>query len=347
MMKRIAVCVAVLSALCAGSSFASDNDLSQAFGDLSGAVQSKAIKSVRPPSSGGGEPVRIISWNVRTFGRRVKEERAAAFDSILSRLFNQNRNAKVLAIQEVSNEGGNTHFDEMLPGEDSRWNPSFDNTEDSQDNAFYTREGVEVDCERFVFDSGSAKSKHPARAAHMRIGDFDFTIVTLHLAFKNGDADDSRRELRHALNWLKTYLADKGNDPDVILAGDFNLPTRAGKTRSVRSSEGKWAPIEDTIDTYPEFKEGGLVALVDDLTSRRKGTPANNYDHFLLTKDALEEYVDGSAEAVDDESINRIEGQRGINASDHLPISARFRTGGSGADGRVIHLDGPGRFCEQ
>lgn len=348
MTKRIAVCVAFLSALCAAPSSASEQDLGQAFSELGGAIKSRPIQSARPPSSGGGEPVRILSWNVRTFGRRIKEERAAAFESILSRLFSENRNTKVLAVQEVSNEGGSTNFDAMLPGRDARWAPSFQNTSDSQDNAIFAREGAEVHCEKFVFDVGSAKSKHPARAAHIRIGDLDFTLVTLHLAFKNGDADDSRRELRHALNWLKKYLAEKTNDPDVILAGDFNLPTRAGKQISVRASEGKWAPIEDTLDTYPEFKDGGLVALVDDLTSRRQGETANNYDHFLITGDlAREEYVEGSAGVVDDETINRVEGQRDVLASDHLPISARLRTGGQGADGRLIHLDGPGTFCEQ
>jgi exonuclease III len=365
MSKRIAVCAVLLSALIGSASAqplalgpassddtpsfsGSGTDLGQAFGELGGALKARPIKSVRPPSSGGGEPIRIISWNVRTFGRSVKEERAAAFDSILSRLFSENHNAKVLAIQEVSNEGGSTNFNEMLPGGDSRWNPSFDNTEDSQDNAFYTQTGVQVDCEKFVFDSGSAKSKHPVRAAHMRIGDLDFTILTLHLAFKNGDADDSKRELRHALNWLKGYLADPTNDPDVILAGDFNLPTRAGKAQSVRSSEGKWSPIEDVLETYPEFKDGGLVALVDDKTSRRKGEAANNYDHFIVTKDLYnEEYVVGSAGIVPTSTINRVEGQRGVMASDHYPISARFRIGGEGGDSRVIHQDGPGRFCEQ
>ncbi|MBI5210199.1 MAG: hypothetical protein HY927_09545 [Elusimicrobia bacterium] len=341
----------------AGPGAGFEKDVGKAFDDLSNATKAGALGKGTQDQAPAPQPLRIISWNIRVFGRGVKPEREAAVDSILERMFSEGHSGKVLAIQEVANEGGEGKFDEALPGKDSSWTPSFENTADSQDNAFFVRTGVEVDCERFLFKEGSLKSLHPARVAHVRVGDLDFTIVTLHLSFRNGDPQDSKRELRHVLRWLREYLSDPANDPDVVVAGDFNLPTRRGKESSARSREAAWTPIEDIIEDYPEFRRGPaagqdapgkteLFALVDDLTSRRKGEPANNYDHFILTGDLYrEEYVEGSAGVVEPALIERAEGRHDVVASDHFPISLRLRTGGAGNDGEPIRPDGPGRLC--
>ncbi len=326
------------------------------------ARQARPLGTIRPEDAlGHGEPIRIVSWNLMNFGDGIAVERLKAYKSILEHMFTDSRSAKVLAVQELgSKERGAEKFGDLLPGKEGRWNIGFGDTDDFQDNGFFTRKGIVVNCQKTLFKEGSAKSWHPARLGHMRAGNFDFTMVTVHLAFGKDQPGRTQREMKYVLDWLKEYLADPKNDPDVIITGDFNLPTRKGKEGSRRSSQGKWTPIEDIIDEYPEFrseteangngvrKPTALYALVDDQTSRADGEPANNYDHFLLTGDAFdEEYVEGSAGMIPPKFIHRVEGSRDVVVSDHYPITARFRSGGPGNNGKVILPDGPGPVCEE
>ncbi|MFH2205127.1 MAG: endonuclease/exonuclease/phosphatase family protein [Elusimicrobiota bacterium] len=299
---------------------------------------------------------RILSWNVQTFGD-IKPEREAAYE-MLGQMFSSQRSSKILAVQEVANDKGSDKFSELLPGGEDRWNTNFQNTNDSQDNGFYVQKSVQVDCEEFLFaradENGDHRSrddraKHPARAAHMRVGDFDFTLITLHLTFKGGKTDASAEELKHILRWLEDYFDNPENDPDVILAGDFNMTTRAGAT------SGSKAALEDIIEQFPTFRraydaEGKrvrkpteLIALVDAPTSRYKGEARNNYDHFIVSGDVFdEEFVSGSAGPIPASFIEAAEKKHDVYVSDHMPISAGFLSTGAGNDGEAIRSDQPG-----
>jgi len=295
---------------------------------------------------------RILSWNVQTFGK-LKPEREAAYE-MLGEMFSSKRSSKVLALQEVANDKGSDTFSDLLPGGGKRWNKSFQNTSDSQDNGFYTQKSVEVECDEFLFareneDGGydrDDKAQHPVRAAHMRVGDFDFTLITLHLTFKGGDTNASGEELKDILRWLENYFDNPENDPDVILAGDFNMTTRAGATSSRKVT------LEDIIEQFPTFqrtydadgkrvpKKTELIALVDAPTSRHKGETKNNYDHFIVSGDVYdEEYVGGSAGPIPAAFIEAAEKAHDVYVSDHLPISAGFLSKGTGNDGETIRSD--------
>lgn len=296
---------------------------------------------------------RILSWNVQTFGK-INPERQAAFE-MLSEMFSTQRSSKILAVQEVANDTGSGKFSDLLPGGEERWNKTFQNTNSAQDNGFFTQKSVIVNCEEFLFaredEDGEwrrrrGKAMNPARAAHMRYGDFDFTLISLHLTFQKGDTSASAEEFRNVLRWLEDYFDNPDNDPDVILAGDFNLTTRAGASKS-----GK-PVIEEIIEDFPTFRrtynaEGEhikrateLYALVDVPTSRFKGAPRNNYDHFIVSGDVFnEEFMQGSAGPIPSNFIEAAEKAHNVYVSDHLPISAGFISKGLGNNGQAIHLD--------
>ena len=346
-----------------GAPAALDGAVNAALGDIrAGAAASQIGKRISAEKAGPaqGPTFRILSWNVQVFGKGMKPKRKEAYQKLLEHSFSNNRNVRVLAIQEVVNADMARYIDGMMPGPDNRWEPSMDDSKDSQDNLFFVRNDVAMDCDHPLFSgSGSReKSLHPARVAHMRAGDFDYTIITLHLTFGHGSPDGSRRELRHVLDWAQQYLRKSDSDPDLIIVGDFNLPTAAGKEESLRSKEKGWHPIDGIIGEYPAFRrdadaEGNrkpknteLVPLVDDRTSRNKGEPANNYDHFIVTGDLFdEEYVQGSAGVVPPNFIESIQSKEHVLMSDHYPISAGFRMSGTGNDGRPIRLDGAAAAC--
>ncbi len=280
-----------------------------------------------PPAAAGGagEVFSIVSWNVQTFGTRIKAARRQASADVIARIFGDPK-ALVFAAEEIAN----AKAADTLKGElerAGRWTADFEDSSDSQDNGFFVRSGARVECSGFLYGD-RALSRHPARAAQIRVGDLDFTLVTVHLAYVHGHADASIEELRAVLRWVQGELARRGADPDVIIAGDFNLPTRAGKRASERSGRGDWTPVEDVLDEFPGLQ---MTALVDEPTSRERGQPANNYDHFIVSRHLLETaYVQGSARRLPESVVEDVEAQDGAQVSDHFPIEARLRSSGPG-----------------
>jgi len=289
---------------------------------------------------------RIISWNVQTFGGNISPAREKAYGQLLDHMFSGSRSSKILAVQELANEAGANTFSKNLPGGADRWNPSFQNTNSSMDNGFFTQRQVGVHCEQFMYakrgEDGRWRSdpdriKHPVRVSHMQMGSFDFTLVNLHLTFKGGDSNASIGEFQHVLAWLSDYFADPDSDPDVIISGDFNLDAN-----TLRAVVQQWPQFRYEYDEQGQVvpKSSMLIALIEEPTSRSRGVPVNNYDHFIMTGDVFfEEYVDGSAGAVTPRLLESIERENDVYVSDHLPVSAGFFSSGLGNDGKPISPD--------
>jgi hypothetical protein len=123
-------------------------------------------------------------------------------------------------------------------------------------------------------------------------------------------------------------LDTPGADPDVIICGDFNTPsTASGQT----GSHG--ITLDAVIDDDGRFTHNrALHVLVDEKTSRtspKKGSvPANNYDHFVISDDCLEEFL--LARRMDPRMVTDNDGEPDPRTSDHYPIFALFRTQGDG-----------------
>lgn len=330
--------------------------LSEGYSALTGEVkEGSAPLNERAATPKARRPVvRIISWNVQAFGANVSPEREAAYSEVLGQMLSETRTARILSFQEISNGTGAAKIGAMLPGGSERWNTSFNNTNGAMDNGFFTEREVGMGCERSLFAHQDENGRwqrdreyamHTPRAAHMKVGDFDFTLLTIHLTFGSGNTGESARELTNILDWVARYLAQPGADPDVIITGDFNMPTKKGRTKP------GWS-VEDVLARHPTFGSADpsgsavgpreFMALVDAPTSRnREGAPVNNYDHFLMTGDAYnEEYAKSSAGVVPNEFMRAIEERHGVLVADHLPISAGFYTSGTGNDGNAITADG-------
>ncbi len=250
---------------------------------------------------------------------------------------------QLLSAQEVSGDGNSEVLRGLLPGGTDDWSASFVDTTDTQDNGFWFRDGVEIDSERTLFatsmtDSAGrlitdpARAVHPPRSAHYRVNDFDFTLITTHLTFAGGDTSESAREMGVLLDYLDEYFKEPGHDPDVIISGDFNIPSR------LSGQSGSGGIILDQIfEQDPRFQVGErrFAVTVHEPTSRRSlangGVPANNYDHFVVSADVLEELV--QARRVDTTILTAsAEDPEQRLTSDHFPVVAFFRTVGAGVE---------------
>lgn len=281
------------------------------------------------PAAPAGETARVVSWNVQAVGRSLPRKRKEALRLAVSRLL-AGQTPTVFAAQEVANDAGSRALTRMLPDEGRGWTVSFQNTSAPMNNAVYAGPGVVVACGGNLELEGVV---HPPHMAHVSVGAADFTLVSVHLTYAKGDASASLAELDRILAWAREQAARPGVDPDFVIAGDFNLPTRKGKVASARAGSQAWTPLEDALGD-------DFVPLVDEPTSRSgRGGAANNYDHFLVSSDfAAEELLD--AGVLDVAAVHAAESEGGSRTSDHYPIALGLRVAGAGRDGRPIALDG-------
>jgi uncharacterized protein (TIGR03437 family) len=132
------------------------------------------------------------------------------------------------------------------------------------------------------------------------------------------------------LDYLDEYFATPGHDPDVIISGDFNVPSRLGG----QTGSGDIV-LDQVFEEDPRFQTGErrFVVLVHEPTSRKSlangGVPANNYDHFVVSADVLEELVLARRVNTDVLTDNADDPEQRLT-SDHVPIVAFFRTRGAG-----------------
>jgi uncharacterized protein (TIGR03437 family) len=283
----------------------------------------------------------IISWNIQVGGTSVTpgSARPPMVKAALGSMFGGSY--QIMAAQEIPNSESAEFLRTLLPGGSSVWDSAFTDTTDSMDNSFWYKSSTLLrdsflllttdrrdSTGRVITDE--ARALHPPQVAQYEIGDFDFTLITLHLTFADGDTAESVREFRAILDYLDWYFNQPDHDPDVIVCGDFNTPSMlSGQT----GSDG--ITLDEVFDSDPRFQTGErrFAVTVHDATSRSPaasgGGPARNYDHCAVSADAMEEFV--QARRVSTNILtDHPEDPEARLTSDHFPIVAFFKTRGEG-----------------
>ena len=274
-------------------------------------------------SCGSGEAsettARIDTWNLEWFGALGRDEDdIRQIAAIVSEL-----EIDVLALQEITCPCAMERLAAELPGYEYFISPQrlpqklalLWNTE-RVDEVRFDRDAY--DALRRVADTGLDRELRQPLVFRMEIGEFDFTLVVVHL--KSIPEAERSVEIRNiqfdALNsWLRRELGAGSADRDIIIAGDFNAYTggisserllAAGlvefATADLPSGEYSniWYDREgsrnlsliDQIAVTPELRRGELVGA----------EPIRNWDAEIEPR-RYEERI-----------------------SDHLPVVAVFRT---------------------
>jgi endonuclease/exonuclease/phosphatase family metal-dependent hydrolase len=246
---------------------------------------------------------------------------------------------QLLVAQEVPSTESAALMTTMLPGGSRDWRSAFFDTTDTMDNGVWYRSGITMrDAFPLFVTSGRdsagrlvpdlTRTTHPPVVAQIEAGDFDFTLINLHLTFADGDTTQSTNELRQVLNYLDWYFAQPDHDPDVVVCGDFNTPSAlSGQTGR------NGITLDAVFDQDPRFQVGErrFVVTVHQPTSRSPasngGLPANNYDHCVLSADTMEEFIQARRVATTILTDHPDDPEERLT-SDHFPIVAFFRTRG-------------------
>ena len=283
----------------------------------------------------------LISWNIQVGGTSTAPgaDRPPMVKAALASMFSGTY--QILAAQEIPNAESADLLRTLLPGGVSTWQASFSDTTDSMDNGYWYRTGITLRDAFPLFVSGqedaggrfvpdTTRTTHPPVVAQFEAGNFDFTLINLHLTFADGDTSESVRELRHVLDYLDWYFNQPEHDPDVLVCGDFNIPS------ALSGQTGRGGITLDSVfDRDPRFQSGErrFVVTVHQPTSRSSaasgGGPASNYDHCMLSADTMEEFV--QARRIDTSILaNHPEDPEARLTSDHFPVVAFFKTRGEG-----------------
>lgn len=206
---------------------------------------------------------KITSWNVKNFGKRASvspeyEDRRTAMKSLLNSLA-----PDILAVQEILSKKSASVFRDMA-GENFSYNCSKFSGTRHQGNCVYWNN------KRFRIKeviTPELDTQHPPVAVYLedKKTGFDFFMISVHLKF--GKSIHERiNELDRIIGFIRDEIIPC--DPDVIIAGDFNLPV-------------------EVIKNY--LPEKDFTCYIGDLTSRnREGNGASNYDHFIVSAAVVE-----------------------------------------------------------
>jgi len=247
------------------------------------------------PPKAGVQSVRIATWNLRKFSERAAPDLVAIADIIRQADFH------LLAIQEVQQEGQAVQRLRRQLNEPWRHVIS-PRTGNNERYAFlYRADVVEPLGEGQLLESAGVLNRAPF-AMSFKAGQFDFTLVTVHLWY--GDANfNQRRQLEvQALAGLAQRIAAGSSEKDLIVLGDFN-----------------------------EFRSGGNLHYFDNMGwSRLIAEPTNLgstevYDNLLINRGFTREYAGRSGVVRFDETrfANDDATARDL-VSDHRPAWADF-----------------------
>ena len=186
-----------------------------------------------------------------------------------------------------------------------------------QNLAILYKTGVSVTNPQFIAGSDDNNSQlRKALTADVRVGQFDFKIIALHL--KSGRTSANRetrsRQATVIANFIATATA--GPEKDVLVVGDYNMiPDQDAVNFTAMNPSGflRFVSSEDL---------SGQISHISDATT---GT-GSLLDGYAISKDYTQEYIEGSLQIVPLPRILKITlTEYGRNYSDHFPLAARFR----------------------
>lgn len=154
-----------------------------------------------------------------------------------------------------------------------------------------------------------------ALTADVRVGQFDFKLIALHLKSGRGSAERQTRSRPALVVSHFIQLAMGGAEKDVLVLGDYNMiPGQDEQNFADMNPAGfvRFVSSEELVGQFSHIGSGG--------------TPGNLLDSYAISATQTREYIEKSLRIVRaDQVMGRTLAQFDAEVSDHLPMVARFR----------------------
>lgn len=263
---------------------------------------------VGPPTT-EGDVLRVAAFNIQVFGK-TKAGKPDVMD-VLARTVREFDIVVVQEVRDATESVADTFLDRINSDDGPRYamveGPRVGRTSSKEQYVIYYRPStVEFLSSLTVADPDDVFEREPL-AATFRAGEFDFTLVAIHIK-----PDDAEAELAALADVAGSLLADNSSEQDIILLGDFNADCRYfdedDGAHPLRAPEFNWL-IENDWDT---------TTSATDCT----------YDRIIVPEaTAGGEYIDGSAAVFYFDSEYGLEDEDFVRrVSDHYPVFAEFET---------------------
>lgn len=195
----------------------------------------KRIAAAKIPSSKIDETLNIATWNIREFGKKRRSEAAIHY---IAEVLGQFDLIGVVELRDDLTDLGRVLkilgpywravYSDMIPdpgGNRERVAYLYDkravviNGLAAEANEPRAKKG-------FEYLPGTSFWRAPYLAS-FKAGNFDFVVLTTHVRW--GDSEAARRgELEMLANWIEAKRLEKtSEDKDLIVMGDFNIPSRS------------------------------------------------------------------------------------------------------------------------
>ncbi len=208
------------------------------------------IAAAKIPSSKIDETLNIASWNIREFGKARRSEVAVHYIAEILGQFD------LIGIVELRDDL--TDLGRVLKILGPYWRAVYsDMIPDAGGNR--ERLGFIYDKRAVTFNGLAAEANAPRkkqgeeyltdesfwRAPYMasfKSGSFDFVVLTTHIRW--GDSEAKRRdEIQRLANWIEAKRQEKSaEDKDIIVMGDFNIPSQNDALFKAITSHGLQIP---------------------------------------------------------------------------------------------------------
>lgn len=193
------------------------------------------IRAAKIPSSKIDETLNVATWNIRAFGKRARSDAAIHYIAEILGQFD------LISIVELNEDLGDLKRVLAILGPE--WRAVYSGVApDGGGNG--ERIGFLFD-RRAVTFNGLAASAIPPRVkvgneyliqdrfwwrlpylASFRSGNFDFVMVAAHIRWGDNEAD-RQGELELLGRWVDDFRrSEQATDRDLIVVGDFNIPSR-------------------------------------------------------------------------------------------------------------------------
>jgi endonuclease/exonuclease/phosphatase family metal-dependent hydrolase len=159
-----------------------------------------------------------------------------------------------------------------------------------------------------------------ALTAKIRIGNFDFVLIGVHL--KSGRTASSRAKRTRQCSAIADFIEQSvaGNEKDVLVLGDYNMIPRSGATRNDEANFVALSPTNFLRFVSSDFLSGRTSHI-----SGCKPLRGNLLDGFAISRTFTREFIAGSTRMVSVSKLGTNCASFKQNISDHLPLVSEFR----------------------
>ncbi len=240
----------------------------------------------------------IASFNAKHLGWGKKDYSRLA--EILS-LFD------IVGLEEVMNRGGVEALErelESLTGEEWDYRISYTKVGDYKYSEYFAyiwkKDKVKFLNNRGFYPDNDGAFFRPPYACDFKIGEFDFTFILAHIIF--GDKKSQRQAEALSLPLVYDYFQKlNGNEQDILIAGDFNLPA-----------------YDDSFKNLFSHQDSIFYAVNPaNKTTIGKSGLASSYDNIFYSFKYTSEYTGRSGVLDFTNSDYKLSREK---ISDHLPV---------------------------